>query len=294
MEAKDIGAVIKRLKESPVSVEAAVLPPPQGLPSAGGFYAWWVKRGALADVPQNPHPADPSSLLLYVGISPARESSSQTVRGRVIGNHINGNTGSSTFQFVLASFLMSSLELHPRTKGTKIGLDDGDNQRLRDWQYDNLRLTWCERDQPWEVEHSVIEAMKPPLNSAGNSSHPFYATVKAKRAAFRADASCAKQRATDHRPRRTSPRPASGQDPKSLSAAPELSAFLQDQLRLRGSQEVAAVEAAKWLRQAGLLPNSEQRPGLPLRKHLRAGSIAGAEQRPEQPNGRWFITRISA
>ena len=41
----------------------------------------------------------------------------------------------------------------------------------------------------------------------------------------------------------------------------DVSAFLQDQLRLRGSQEVAAVEAAKWLDQAGLLPDSDSDRG---------------------------------
>jgi hypothetical protein len=59
---------------------------------------------------------------------------------------------------------------------------------LREWQFTNLRLTWCERERPWEIEEAVIQAMQPSLNAAGNSSHPFFATVKASRAAFRAAA----------------------------------------------------------------------------------------------------------
>jgi hypothetical protein len=77
-----------------------------------------------------------------------------------------------------------------------------------------------------------------------------------------------------------------------MSNKKQVSAFLQDQLRLRSRREVTALEAAQWLDQAGLLADSEQRPGLPLRNLLRAGSIEGAEQRPNQRNGRWFIMRI--
>lgn len=164
------------------------MPSEGGAPAAEGFYAWWVKRGALPDVPEKPHRADPELQLLYVGISPVSASSAQNLRARVLDNHIGGNTGSSTFRFVLASLLLSKLKLRPRKTATKVVLDKKDNARLREWQAENLRLTWCERPAPWEIEGSVIGEMKPPLNAAGNSAHPFYATVKASRAAFRAAA----------------------------------------------------------------------------------------------------------
>jgi len=56
--------------------------------------------------------------------------------------------------------------------------------------------------------------------------------------------------------------------------------------------EVAAVEAARWLDSAGVLSDSDSRPGLPLRNLLRAGAIAGADQRPPTKHGRWFIVRV--
>ena len=68
-------------------------------------------------------------------------------------------------------------------------LDRGDNARLREWQLENLSLTWCVRGRPWEVEGEVISRMEPPLNSAGNRGHPFYPHVSSARAAFRAAAS---------------------------------------------------------------------------------------------------------
>ncbi len=77
------------------------------------------------------------------------------------------------------------------------------------------------------------------------------------------------------------------------SQAALVSAFLQDELTSRRLDEVAAVEAARWLDRRNLLRDSPSRPGLPLRNLLRAGQITGSEQRPQQSNGRWFIVRIS-
>jgi hypothetical protein len=67
-----------------------------------------------------------------------------------------------------------------------------------------------------------------------------------------------------------------------------INAFLQAELHKRGRGEVPAVEAARWLDEAGLLRDSDHRPGLPLRNLLREGQIRGQRQ---EPNGRWFIDR---
>lgn len=67
---------------------------------------------------------------------------------------------------------------------------------------------------------------------------------------------------------------------------------LQERLERDGREEVGAVEAARWLDKAGLLRN--YRNGLPLRRLLRAGRIAGQEQRPDKKYGRWFIHRLAA
>ena len=67
---------------------------------------------------------------------------------------------------------------------------------------------------------------------------------------------------------------------------------LQERLEQDWREEVRAVEAARWLDEAGLLRNHKN--GLPLRRLLRAGRIAGQEQRPNQKNGTWFIRRLAA
>lgn len=68
--------------------------------------------------------------------------------------------------------------------------------------------------------------------------------------------------------------------------------FLQCTLRITGRDEIRAVEAARWLDAVGLLRDSQARPGLPLRDRCRDGRIVGAEQRPSQEGGRWFIRAI--
>lgn len=156
-----------------------------GLPSAPGFYGWWIEEGTIAGVPHHPHPTRPNLGLLYVGISPKRPGSKGLIRSRVIDQHIRGNTSSSTFRYVLASLLLDELELTPRATAKKVVLDRDDNGRLRQWQFDHLRLTWQERERPWEIEDSVIALMRPPLNSAANQAHPFYPQVNSARAAFR-------------------------------------------------------------------------------------------------------------
>src|SRR5688572_7347615 len=67
-----------------------------------------------------------------------------------------------------------------------------------------------------------------------------------------------------------------------------VSAFLQDELRKRDLMSVAAVEAARWLDDAGLLKDSATRPGKPVRDLLRAEKMAGQRQ---EKNRLWFIDR---
>ena len=66
---------------------------------------------------------------------------------------------------------------------------------------------------------------------------------------------------------------------------------LQERLERNWRDDVRAPEAARWLDKAGLLP--DRKGGLPLRNLLRAGRIAGQEQRPNRKNGKWFIRRLA-
>jgi hypothetical protein len=123
--------------------------------------------------------------LFYVGTAPRDESSQAKLRSRILRQHIGGNTGSSTFRFTLASLLFESMEWPPVLKNTKTVLLPDDNKTLSAWQQEKLRLTWAVHDAPWSVEPIVIGRLEPPLNLAGNATHPFYDTVSSARARFR-------------------------------------------------------------------------------------------------------------
>ena len=58
----------------------------------------------------------------------------------------------------------------------------------------------------------------------------------------------------------------------------KINQFIQSQLRARDLYEVTAVEAAAWLDREGLLRDSRERPGRPLRDLLRGEKIDGAYQ----------------
>jgi hypothetical protein len=180
----EAATVAHALQVTPVAVDF-VLGRRELVPREAGFYAWWAHRGAIDGMPRQPHPLEDDLDLLYVRISPSRATSQQNIHKRVFGHHLGGNTGSSTFRFALASLLLDNLELSPATHGRKTVLRRDDNRRLGDWQRENLRLKWCVRPQPWEVEDDVIALMQPSLNCAGNASHPFFPRIHDARDRFR-------------------------------------------------------------------------------------------------------------
>jgi predicted DNA-binding transcriptional regulator AlpA len=73
-----------------------------------------------------------------------------------------------------------------------------------------------------------------------------------------------------------------------MAVPAEINRFLAQKIDDENINEIDAVSAARWLDEAGLLKDSTHHPGLPLRKHLRAGKINGAYQ---YPNRRWVIRR---
>lgn len=78
-----------------------------------------------------------------------------------------------------------------------------------------------------------------------------------------------------------------------MSASPaKISAYIQDRLRGQGLDEVTPKEAARWLDRAGLLTDYAPRPGMPLRKLLRAGLIDGAVKSTPGRSGLWTIRRV--
>jgi hypothetical protein len=175
-----------QLSGIPISPDLAARPASEGgVPSEPGFYAWWTNDYTTLRAPPRPHPTERGWSLLCVAISPARASSSQNLRGRVLNNHLGGNTGSSTFRLTLAALLCQQQGWCPVRRATRVLLTAEDNRALSAWQRSNLALTWTRRAEPWEIEHDVIARMQPPLNLAANASHPFHSAVHGARASFR-------------------------------------------------------------------------------------------------------------
>lgn len=65
--------------------------------------------------------------------------------------------------------------------------------------------------------------------------------------------------------------------------------YIQSRRRREGLKRVTAVEANRWLTEAGLLRDETDTPGKPLRDLLRRQRISGAWQDPPGSHGRWFI-----
>jgi hypothetical protein len=164
-----VQVVVEQLKRTPEDLATAE----PKLPKLGGFYAWWARRGCIANVPGNPHPTEAEFDLFYVGIAPVSAASSSTIRSRVRNNHMRGNIASSTFRFTLASLLVDALKLRPIAKASKIVLEKDQNDQLSQWQRENLRLTWHAVSEPRTLEVAVIADLRPPLNLADNHDHPF-------------------------------------------------------------------------------------------------------------------------
>ena len=155
-----------------------------GLPAQAGVYAWWTRKGSIPSVPRCPHPTEGELDLFYIGISPSRSTSTATIRSRVKGNHIGGNTGGSTFRLTLASLLFEQKGWKPFMRGRPL-LSAADNKALTKWQHEHLLITWAVHPEPWSIEHEVIGQLQPPLNLSGNRSHRFAATVSLARRRFK-------------------------------------------------------------------------------------------------------------
>ena len=181
--------LIERLRGPLHTVGEARRPPTEGgLPERAGLYAWWMTPGAIRNLKGPRHLTEPLELL-YVGIAPKDARSSATLRSRIRGQHLGGNIGSSTFRQSLAALLFEEFGWTTRWSGSRTQLSPDDNRALSVWQRDYLRLAWAEQREPWTTEGRIISLMQPPLNLAGNASHPLYRQLKAHRLRLRSSAS---------------------------------------------------------------------------------------------------------
>ncbi len=158
-----------------------------GVPAEPGLYAWWGTPDALPQVPLR-YVQDAETWLLYVGIAPARLGSRQTLRGRICGNHLRGNVGSSTFRLSLAALLWQQEGWTLSRRGSKALLAPSSNAALSAWQEQHLRVSWVVHRAPWDVEAQVIKRLSPPLNLAMNRADTYGWALSEARQRFRSAA----------------------------------------------------------------------------------------------------------
>ena len=169
--------VARRLRTAPADADDAGA----RVPRSPGLYAWWAPAGSLPGVPGPPHPEADGLELLYVGLA-------KDLRGRVVGNHFRGPTGSSTLRRGLVALLMPTEGWTTRWTRTRVVPVDADEERLSVWMRRHLRVSWAEHPEPAAVEAGVIAELGPPLNQAHNRAHPLHPVIAAARAAYRRSA----------------------------------------------------------------------------------------------------------
>jgi hypothetical protein len=147
---------------------------PSPIPSESGVYAWFF-RNLPPSVPRNYAPRFNGLHLLYVGISPAHDGSSNNLRKRIRA-HFKGNASSSTLRLTLGCLLHRELGLRLRPTGTTGRLTYADGEAtLSEWLEDNALLTWVRCLRPWTFERKIIHEISPLLNLQHNESSPFHA-----------------------------------------------------------------------------------------------------------------------
>ena len=120
--------------------------------------------------------------LLYIGIAPRPPAkngsiSSRTLRTR-LRQHYSLNAAGSTLRLTLGCLLAKQLGIELRRVGSGERMTFGDGERiLSEWMSENAFVCWLEHSAPWEIEPALIRELRPPLNLAENSYHPFCAQL---------------------------------------------------------------------------------------------------------------------
>jgi hypothetical protein len=112
--------------------------------------------------------------LLYVGIAPRNQGSSQNLRRR-ISYHYRGNAEGSTLRRTLGILLTERSEFPLRRVGggQRMTFTHLGEQWLDKWMEENAFVCWFEYPSPWNIEASIFKVLPLPLNIRDNGHHPF-------------------------------------------------------------------------------------------------------------------------
>jgi hypothetical protein len=160
---------------------SAVLSQPCPVPQDRGLYAWFFKE-VPPSVPIDGCVAKDGITLLYVGISPKNETSTQNLRKRIT-THFRGNAEGSTLRLTLGTLLsgQSDFPLRRVGSGTRMTFTHLGEQWLDDWMGENAFVAWVKHQAPWEIESEIFRGVSLPLNIRDNDHHPFAKKLSAMR-----------------------------------------------------------------------------------------------------------------
>lgn len=136
-----------------------------------GIYAWYFTNIPEIVPTQDCYKID-DKVLLYIGISPSRQSSNNNLRKR-LSQHFNGNGASSTLRKSLGCLLGFQLIGDKNKKFYK-----EDEQKLSLWMSQNAFVKFVEVNEPWLYEKDLIKSKSLPLNLEYNQEHRFYKELK--------------------------------------------------------------------------------------------------------------------
>ena len=161
-EAPDVRALVKALLDSDTALTSAGLRElPRSALAGPGLYTWWVDDDGAVDLATGlQHALEPG--LIYAGQAGAtrrlsRKPSTNTLHGRLVGMHLRGHAGISTFRLTLGSILW------PLWDGA------ADEEALTSWMEAHLRVVPVpvpNADTLDDVETAVLTELDPPLNLA--------------------------------------------------------------------------------------------------------------------------------
>jgi hypothetical protein len=166
-----------KLRAQPLYRWAHLASNPRLPPRKSGVYAWFF-HSIPPGVPTNQCVRRDRSVLLYVGISPARKASGANLHTR-IRYHFLGNAEGSTLRRTLGCLLGKRLRLTLRRVGSgKRMTFDPREHALTAWMKRHLRVAWILTTRPRLLEKRFFAALTLPMNLEGNAHSPFYPRLK--------------------------------------------------------------------------------------------------------------------
>ena len=155
-----------------------VLSKPSPVPAERGLYAWFFKEVPGITSMDGCIVKD-NLTLLYVGISPKNDTSTQNLRKRIT-YHYRGDAEGSTLRQTLGVLLTKESDYPMRRvgRGKRMTFTHLGKGWLDDWMESNAFVCWVTHPSPWEIEREIIESVSLPLNIQHNKHHPFSKTLR--------------------------------------------------------------------------------------------------------------------